>query len=508
MVQRLHEYRRIHGHGIVSKQDDAQLFVWANSIRKNYQAPQQQKLENKDTTSTSPLPTTATTNNNKSSKKALPADKLDQLEECGFVWDVQEALWNKRFHQWQDFCARHGGPGATIPVSSSSSSSSSNSEYAEVAVWVRNQKREYRHLQNQQQQRATSTFATHPHRLQQLQQANFSFGTPRDTAWQTQYQALVQYVAQHGHAHVPEHGGGGSTPLATVPGPANATIGSSNNNSPSDWFSLGQWCMNQRTAYRRHVQGLSSSLTPDKIQLLQDLNFTWNLRETKWYRRLHQAKLYYEQHGHVHISPHDATHKELRLWLSVQRYYYNVRQRALKQHTRQQQQHQESPKIPCPLTEKRIEAVEQAIPNFSWKLRGGTTSGPSIDDWNDLFQAIVHEKGIRPGMRAKQHWFEGQDRNTVQHKHVWTEQDLLELWNSETDEDDEKYMLYDEAENLEDLLEEGGDSMVVPNNKQNKKTRKKKNKHPDLSMSSMPNMKTGSRKRQVMELEEEILLDY
>ena len=54
-----------------------------------------------------------------------------------------------------------------------------------------------------------------------------------------------------------------------------------------------------------------------------------------------------------------------------------------------------------------------------------------------MFVAI-REKGIRPEARAKQHWFDGVNRFQQQVKTDYTEEELLALWNEETeDEEDE-----------------------------------------------------------------------
>ena len=444
MVSRMNAYRQVHGHTLVTKQDDEELHVWAQSIRKNYHPPHKQILEvvgaakSKTTTNTSSSPihrharrrcrssSSSCRIRQVPSKKLLPLAKRQQLQDIGFVWDVQEALWDRKYRELEQFVDKHGH--CFVPLR----------HHQELGVWVRNQRREYRKLERGE----SSTLLQHC-RLQKLQALSFAFSRSHAKSWEVQYQALVDYVQLHGHADVPEH-----------------------SDEPPYVSSLGRWCMNQRTAYRRRVQGLPTGLTQDKIERLNQVKFTWNIRETRWYAKLQQVKDYYERKGHVYISPHDDQHRELRVWLSFQRYYYNLRRRLLKKRTRIRNQqvveqgtfgtvanpgNQErqtadtttttmtpsaSSNIRCPLTEERIQALEEAIPNFSWKLRGGT-NGPSIEDWNDLFQA-VQEKGIRPGMRPKQHWFEGQDRfaGGVTFKDVWTEQDLLELWNQESDDDD------------------------------------------------------------------------
>jgi hypothetical protein len=91
------------------------------------------------------------------------------------------------------------------------------------------------------------------------------------------------------------------------------------------------------------------------------------------------------------------------------------------------------------MTPERAREIEAAVPGFRWKVRGG--GAPTKADWAKLF-AAMRAKGLQPGMRAKSHWFEGTDRfgggaGPAVSKDVWTEQDLLALWNQESDDDDE-----------------------------------------------------------------------
>ena len=47
----------------------------------------------------------------------------------------------------------------------------------------------------------------------------------------------------------------------------------------------------------------------------------------------------------------------------------------------------------------------------------------------------MRDKGFQPGMRPKQHWFEGTNPFSMHVKSTYTEQDLLELWNQDADDD-------------------------------------------------------------------------
>ena len=94
------------------------------------------------------------------------------------------------------------------------------------------------------------------------------------------------------------------------------------------------------------------------------------------------------------------------------------------------------------MTFARIRELETSIPNFSWQVRG-LKSGPSTEDWAKLFDAM-RAKGLKPGMRPKSHWFEGAhpfrlsgSAALAATKDVWTEQDLLALWNQESEEEED-----------------------------------------------------------------------
>ena len=183
--------------------------------------------------------------------------------------------------------------------------------------------------------------------------------------------------------------------------------------------------MNQRTYYKRRYRGELSSLTEERIQLLEDLGFAWNYRQFKFDSMLNRLSNHYLEHGHTQIATTDTRNQDLRFWITIQRYYYHHRQRDLAS----------DGVSTVPLTEERIQAIESAIPDFQWRARGGKT-GPSSKDWANLFDAM-REKGIRPGLPAKTHWFDGVNpfKDTV--KHTWTEEDLMALWNADGEDDDD-----------------------------------------------------------------------
>lgn len=267
--------------------------------------------------------------------------------------------WSRRYAQLQAFHAQYGH--CRVP--------NNDGQYPGLGIWVRNQRREY-------QRRLDGSSTLSPERLQALQRLDFCWYQSHSTAWQQQYQQLRAFYDVHGHSNVPQ-----------------------------TWSSLGRWCMNQRT--RRAV------LAPERVALLEALQFQWNVKDAVWYQMLHRFQEYYRAHGSIVIPVSDAAQNDLRLWLHLQRYYYH-RQR---------------------LSPARIQALDEVA--AEWKQRRHARTGPSSEDWSLLFEEM-RKRGIGPGVRPKQHWFEGINVQKIPIKDTpYTEQELLELWNQEDDDEED-----------------------------------------------------------------------
>lgn len=367
LVQRLREHYNTYGDSLITKDHpDKELYQWTLSLRRNYR---HQALGGSKESSI------ATVSQNVTPKRPrLGQEKLRALTELEFPWDVQALLWERRY---EELCAFHAVNGhCKVPPS-----------VPHLGVWVRNQRREYRRLELDQDSTLTQQ------RLDRLYALGFEWCTSHSTKWESRYQELETFYREHGHSNVPEDYQGN--------------------------VSLGQWCMNQRTAYRRYANGEPTALTAERIELLETLEFRWHLRLHQWKCMLERLKLYHDAHGHVAIPTSDDTNQDLRVWLILQRYHYNRRKEGCE----------------SPMTESKIRALESAIPNFVWK--GRNNKAPSKKDWSKLFDAM-RDRGIKPGMRPKQHWFEGVNPLSIEVKSLWTEQELLELWNAEDDEDEEE----------------------------------------------------------------------
>ena len=112
---------------------------------------------------------------------------------------------------------------------------------------------------------------------------------------------LAQYKAEHGHCNVPKRYG-----------------------------PLGNFVNKQRQLHRKHMDGQSTSLTPQRIQVLEQMGFEWtaNARaatqqrnERIWMERYEELREYHRVHGTCRV-PSDHPNTKLVAWVTVQRREY------------------------------------------------------------------------------------------------------------------------------------------------------------------------------------------
>jgi len=222
------------------------------------------------------------------------------------------------------------------------------------------------------------------------------------------------------------------------------------------------------------LAGEATGLTEDKIRSLDRVGFCWTERDFRWYTMLERLKAFVEErriewtsqqkkeeegqenddhadanaHAHAHaddklyrgewftISYDDPDNRDLLLWINVQRNEYSKFQSNLDTTP------QQTMKKYSAITQRRIDALEAF--DFPWKSspRIKDETGPTVDDWSQLFDKMK-EKGINPQARAKTHWFEGQSLNqndddpSRRRSKLYTEDELLKLWNSGEDDDED-----------------------------------------------------------------------
>ena len=101
-------------------------------------------------------------------------------------------------------------------------------------------------------------------------------------------------------------------------------------NVPKRYGPLGNFVNKQRQLHRKHMDGRSTSLTPQRIQVLEQMGFEWTAdaraatrqrSERIWTERYEELRDYRRVHGTCRL-PSDHPNTKLVAWVTVQRAEY------------------------------------------------------------------------------------------------------------------------------------------------------------------------------------------
>lgn len=84
-------------------------------------------------------------------------------------------------------------------------------------------------------------------------------------------------------------------------------------------------CQTQRQMYSKLVHGHETTLTTERIRLLNSIRFKWTLKKTeclKWEERFEQLKQFHTRHGHIRIPQKLDESPGLGNWVLEQRRRY------------------------------------------------------------------------------------------------------------------------------------------------------------------------------------------
>ena len=140
---------------------------------------------------------------------------------------------------------------------------------------------------------------------------------PRVSTWDRNFEKLQEFKAKHGHLKVPYK----------VDKENDSTI-----------YKLGQWMNRQRELYRminsnekktmeENVD--TSSLTMERIDKLNSIEFDWNPLDTLWNIRYEEMKAFKKENGHCNVPIDYPSNPSLGIWTSLQRkYYHNMKEQV------------------------------------------------------------------------------------------------------------------------------------------------------------------------------------
>ena len=158
-------------------------------------------------------------------------------------------------------------------------------------------------------------------RIRLLESVGFDWGT-NYASWNTLLEQLAEYKVQFGHCLVPQRY------------PANPT--------------LGKWVSTQRSDYRMYQGGKPSSMTAERIRLLESVGFDWGTNYASWNTLLEQLCEYKVQFTNCLVPRQYAANPKLGNWVSNQRSHYKLYQEGK----------------PSSMTAERIRVLESV--GFDW----------------------------------------------------------------------------------------------------------------------------------------------
>ncbi|WP_080132990.1 DEAD/DEAH box helicase [Chlamydia suis] len=197
-------------------------------------------------------------------KGKLSEDKVERLEEIGFVWDVTEESWEKNFLELKRFQEEHGH--CNVP--------SVCPQNPSLGVWVCVQREKFKKGDLSED------------RIARLEEIGFVWRVLKE-AWEENFLELQRFREEHGHCKVPQRY------------PQNPQLAS--------------WVSNQRVDFKK------GDLSEDRIARLEELGFVWDVFEEVWEKNFLELQRFREEHGHCKVPHRYPENPDLGSWVSVQR---------------------------------------------------------------------------------------------------------------------------------------------------------------------------------------------
>ncbi|KAL3916799.1 MAG: hypothetical protein SGILL_005016 [Bacillariaceae sp.] len=114
--------------------------------------------------------------------------------------------------------------------------------------------------------------------------------------WSEKFEELCIFRRQQGHCHVPHH--------------------------YTENQGLAQWVKRQRYQYKLRLDGKRSTLSDERVRLLNKISFIWSSHDAVWEERLQDLMLFKQIHGHCMVPSNFEPNVQLAIWIKRQRRQY------------------------------------------------------------------------------------------------------------------------------------------------------------------------------------------
>ena len=240
----LMQYIEEHGNALVPTvyPENEQLGLWVHKQRRNYKVYKQQcKVKN---------PSSA-------AETSLSPERVQKLNDAGFVWDVHEAAWLERLKDLVKYKRDNGD--TLVPRS-----------YPVLGKWVEKQRADYKKYIAKKKLDTDDSLSNtlskdeidaiinyksgmNEERIRLLEAEDFIWD-PLEYAWQTKYDELCQWIALNGHGAI--------------------------RRGKKNYSPLEGWAENQRRLYKKYLNGEVTSLTEERIKKLNRAGFAFFIEKS------------------------------------------------------------------------------------------------------------------------------------------------------------------------------------------------------------------------------------
>jgi len=115
--------------------------------------------------------------------------------------------------------------------------------------------------------------------------------------WTLRYKELLQFHSKYGHSAVPH----------TYP------------QNPQ----LARWVKRQRRQYKLRRDGRASTMTVNRLEMLESVGFVWDSHDVNWKDKLYALQTFRREKGHCNV-PSNFKDKKLATWVKCQRRQYKL----------------------------------------------------------------------------------------------------------------------------------------------------------------------------------------
>ena len=263
LYESLKKYHATHGTSDVPKtwDENPALARWCQEQRKEYQLYQDWfRNQNSATNST-------TTPSKVAFTCALDLPKIQLLNELGFRWDPDQEEWNLHYQQLQQYIAAHG-PSTTPKLKKT---------HPKLANWLNTQHRQMTFKARGEKSRLDDD------KYNKLKALGWNFR--QLVNWDDRFKELQDYYQKHGHFEA-------------------AGIATENPD-------LASWVTVQRKQYAKFQEQKKSSMTLERIDKLNSINFPWRMKETgkDWMERYRELNEYRAANGDCRVPKRCKCHE-------------------------------------------------------------------------------------------------------------------------------------------------------------------------------------------------------